>query len=166
VTNSYHLAAWQPFFVGVITAGAALAGLVFVAVSINLKAILQGPKFLPARAAETLATLMLVVVSCSLALVPQNSRLLGIEIFVIAAPMLAVTTRSQLAHRRGQPDDPALWHIARAGATAGVTVPACLAGASLAARWGGGAYWLVPTVVLGVTGAMYSAWVLLVEILR
>jgi hypothetical protein len=59
-----------------------------------------------------------------------------------------------------------VWHIARAAATAGVTVPACVGGVSLAARWGGGAYWLVPTVVLGVTGAMYSAWVLLVEIMR
>jgi hypothetical protein len=41
----------------------------FVAVSINLDKILKGDRFLPARAAETLATLLLVVVSSALALV-------------------------------------------------------------------------------------------------
>jgi len=27
-------------------------------------------------------------------------------------------------------------------------------------------YWLVPTALLGIAGAVYNAWVLLVEILR
>ncbi len=33
-------------------------------------------------------------------------------------------------------------------------------------QWGGGFYWLVATTLLGIAGAVYSAWVLLVEILR
>jgi hypothetical protein len=46
------------------------------------------------------------------------------------------------------------------------TLPATLAGASLIARWGGGFYLLVPASLLGIIGAVYSAWVLLVEIAR
>jgi hypothetical protein len=45
-------------------------------------------------------------------------------------------------------------------------LPGLLAGASLAAHWGGGLYWLVPASLLGIGGAVYSAWILLVEILR
>jgi hypothetical protein len=31
---------------------------------------------------------------------------------------------------------------------------------------GGGLYWLAPTALLGIVGAVYNAWVLLVEIVR
>jgi hypothetical protein len=45
-------------------------------------------------------------------------------------------------------------------------VRALLAGVSLAAHWGGGLSWLVPMTILGIAGAVYNAWVLLVEIVR
>jgi len=50
--------------------------------------------------------------------------------------------------------------------TALATVPCTLAGLSLTVRWGGGLYWLVPAALLGIAGAVYNAWVLLVEIVR
>jgi hypothetical protein len=31
---------------------------------------------------------------------------------------------------------------------------------------GGGLYWLVPSALLGIVGAVINAWVLLIEILR
>ena len=164
--RGYDPAAWEPFFSAIIAAAAALTGLLFVAVSINLDRILKGGKFLPARAAETLATLLLVVASSALTLVPQNIRLVGVEILVIVVPMLVITIRSQLSHRRRNRDDPVLWTISRVTSTALATVPCTLAGLSLAAHWGGGLYWLVPAALLGILGAVYSAWVLLVEIVR
>jgi hypothetical protein len=33
-------------------------------------------------------------------------------------------------------------------------------------RHGGGFYWLAPAALLGMVGAVYNAWVLLVEIVR
>jgi hypothetical protein len=41
-----------------------------------------------------------------------------------------------------------------------------VAGISLLAAAGGGLYWLVAEIVLGLTGAMLNAWILLVEIQR
>jgi hypothetical protein len=164
--RGYDLAYWEPFFSAIIAAAAALTGLLFVAVSINLDRILKGGRFLPARAAETLATLLLVVASSALALVPQSIRLLGVEILVIVVPMLAITIRSQLGQRRRNPDDPLLWTISRMASSAVATVPCAVAGISLIARWGGGLYWLAPTALLGIVGAVYNAWVLLVEIVR
>jgi modulator of FtsH protease len=164
--RGYDLAAWEPFFSAIIAAAAALTGLLFVAVSINLDRILKGGRFLPARASETLATLLLVVASSALTLVPQSIRLVGVEILIIAVPMLAITIRNQLRQRRRNPDDPVLWTISRMTSTALATVPCTLAGLSLTLHWGGGLYWLVPTALLGIAGAVYNAWVLLVEIVR
>lgn len=55
ILNGYDPAAWTTFFTAITGAAAALAGLLFVAVSINLDNILKGQAMLPARAAETLA---------------------------------------------------------------------------------------------------------------
>ena len=46
------------------------------------------------------------------------------------------------------------------------TVPALHRRHLARAHWGGGLYWLVPMTILGIGGAVYNAWVLLVEIVR
>jgi len=164
--RGYDQAVWEPFFTAMIAAAAGLTGLLFVAVSINLERIIKGGRFLPARAAETLATLLLVVVSSALALVPQSIRLLGLEILILVVPMLVITVRSQLTYRRKNRDDPLLWTVSRMVGTGAATVPCTVAGFSLALHWGGGLFWLAPTALLGTVGAVYNAWVLLVEIVR
>ena len=184
--HGYDAAAWAGFFTAVTGAAAALTGLLFVAVSINLDNILgstttedattedattgsatpQGSSMLPARAAETLAMLLFVVISSALALVPQDVELLGAEILVIALPLAVITTRNQVRFRRQNPDSPLLWSASRMAASGLALVPGIIAGASLAAHWGGGFYWLVPAALCGIAGAVYSAWVLLVEIVR
>jgi modulator of FtsH protease len=164
--HGYDVATWRTFFLAMIGTAATLTGLLFVSVSINLDRILSGGKFLPARARETLASLVLIVAYSSLALVPQKTTLLGIEIVVMAAPLLAGTLWDQLKHLKLNPTDPLLWSVSRIASTAMGTIPATLAGASLIVKWGGGFYLLVPASLLGIFGAVYSAWVLLIEIAR
>jgi len=164
--HGYDPAAWSAFFTSVTGASAALAGLVFVAVSINLQNILKGKSMLPARAAETLAMLLFVVISSALSLVPQDVELLGAEILVIALPLTVVTARNQLKFQRQNPDLPLYWSVSRMTASGIAFIPGVIAGISLAAHWGGGFYWLVPTALCGIAGAVYSAWILLVEIIR
>ena len=94
--HGYDPATWTAFFTAITGAAAALAGLLFVAVSINLDNILKSKTLPPARAAETLAILVFVMISSALALVPQDVELLGAEILVIAVPLTAITVRSQL----------------------------------------------------------------------
>jgi hypothetical protein len=166
VIRSYDPAAWDSFFTAMIAAAAGLTGLLFVAVSINLDRIINGSKFLPARAAETLATLLLVLISSALALIPQSTQLIGLEIEVVVVPVLMATVSNQLGYRRENPQDPLLWTISRMGGTALATVPCTVAALSLAVHWGGGFYWLAPTALLGIVGSVYNAWVLLVEIVR
>jgi len=85
---------------------------------------------------------------------------------IIVIPMLAITLWSQFNQRRRNRRDPVLWTLSRVVSTALATVPCTVAGFSLAAEWGGGLYWLAAAALLGIVGAAYNAWVLLVEIVR
>jgi hypothetical protein len=146
------------------SASAALAGLVFVAVSINIDRILriQG---LPSRALATVLLLSVVLVSL-IGLIPGQSRaalageLLGVGL-VFAVAILVLTGRSMASRDRQRLHAFSHWLLVGFG-----TVPVVLGAVSLFAEAGGGLYWVAAGIVLATTGAVANAWVLLVEILR
>src|ERR1700685_10407 len=87
--------AWSNFFVGELGASAALAGLLFVSVSVNQARILELGRMAD-RGLEALVMLFLVIVVASLPLVPaQPLRLLGAEILVAGAVALALNVYLQ-----------------------------------------------------------------------
>jgi modulator of FtsH protease len=161
----YDAAQWTDFFVATAGAAAALAGLVFVAVSINLEPILaqQG---LPERALQTLMMLAIVVVVSVVALIPgQDSVALGIELLVVAVAYtggLVHTARRSLPTR----DQPRSWRIEREIVLALGAGPLLIGALSLLAETGGGLYWIAAGVLGAVVGGVANAWVLLVEIQR
>jgi modulator of FtsH protease len=110
--HGYDLTAWAGFFTAVTGAAAALAGLLFVAVSINLESIVKGKNLAP-RAAETLAMLVFVVVSAGLALVPQDIEALGGEILVLVIPLSLVIAWNQVPFWRERPDVRLAWILSR-----------------------------------------------------
>jgi hypothetical protein len=69
---AYSPELWHDFFIGVAGAAAALTGLLFVSLSINLQQIL-GQRWLPRRAALTLVLLFETLVVAILGLVPGRS---------------------------------------------------------------------------------------------
>ena len=77
--HGYSAAEWQSLFVAEVGASAALTGLLFVAISLNLARILQGAG-LSGRAGEAMVLLLAVLVVSTLALVPgQSSTARGAE---------------------------------------------------------------------------------------
>jgi len=162
----YDVEAWSDFAVMLGGAFAALAGLLFVAVSINVREIV-GTAGLPARALEALVLLVTPLVVAVVLLVPgQSRRVVGAELVVAA---LAVGSVLVLQDRRSRVDDV---HSPRGSRLFRVTVDGVVfasvaaAGATVLAGAGGGLYWLVPTTLAALLGGLTNAWVLLIEILR
>jgi hypothetical protein len=164
--TAYAADRWTDFGVGVAGASAALAGLVFVAVSINLSEILKY-RNLPGRAGLTLILFVTPLIVGILLLVPgQPDAALGWELLVagvvIGGSQLVINQRSGRSEKETQ----WTWLISRL--IPAVTSCGCLilAGATLLAQAGGGLYWLVPSVLASIFFGLVNAWVLLVEILR
>lgn len=164
--TAYNAAQWSSFFAAEVSAAAALTGLLFVSISINLMRIVELPT-LVARAAKSLATLLTVLITAIFCLVPgQSSYLLGCEvasvgvvawIFVLVLQVKA-TVKNPYINRR---ETVVLYCISQAS-----SLPFIIGGISLIAMRGGGLYWLLVAVVASLLDAVLDAWVLLIEIQR
>jgi hypothetical protein len=163
---AYAAKHWTDFGVATAGAAAALAGLLVVAISINLERILQFPS-LPYRAGQTLVLVTLPLVTSLLLIVPGQPRAaLASELLLIGLVtgsfMLVRDARTPMSEQENR--------VSRLFARILPTILTCgclvVAGATLLAEGGGGLYWLVPAVLASFIFGLINAWVLLVEILR
>ena len=158
--------AWQTLFATQAGVGAALTGLVFVALSINLKQILAIAG-LPAHAGEALLLLMFPVVTGLVGVLPQtSSRALGAEFLVIALVLWLAVTRILFSGRQGVRERPLGEIIIRVAGAQAATFPAIIAGCLLLAGSASGLWFLAVAVLFCIVAGVGDAWVLLVEILR
>ena len=163
--SAYDPEAWSDLFVAAAGASAALAGLVFVAVSINVERILKY-EGLPERALQTVLLLLSVLVVSILGLVPgQSTTALAVELLIVSVGFTAVIFRLGTKEKRDE-DDPVTWAISHWTLVAIGTLPFVIGAATLLAEAGGGLYWTLAGIVLATVAAVANAWVLLVEILR
>ena len=164
--TAYDSAQWTDLFVATAGASAALAGLVFVAVSINIERILKYPG-LPERALETLLFLVVVLLVSVVALIPGQSHVaLGAELLAILFVFGGVILRQSTNQALEGEEMRLSWRVARWALRVSATVPFLIGAVSILAESGGGLYWLVAGIVLAIAASVSNAWVLLVEILR
>jgi hypothetical protein len=164
--DAYTTGDWQNLFVAVAGASAALAGLLFVAVSINLDRILA--LGLPSRAIGAITMLISVLFVAIFGLVPGQPRgVLAAELLAVGLGSWTILAVIKLRRLRGDDDgQPTYARYLSAVLSQAASLPFVVAGASLIPRAGGGLYWLVPGIVFALLEAVLDAWVLLVEILR
>jgi len=155
---------WNDFLVVTAGTAGALAGLLFVALSINLTRILELPG-ISGRAGETILLLAAVLCGSLFALVPnQSPRRLGLMLLLSWLLTWAEPTLRQMKelgrkqYRMYTFQRLVLYQLA--------TLPLLLAGLSLRGYLSGGLQWFALAVVLSIAVALLNAWVLLVEILR
>jgi modulator of FtsH protease len=159
------LAGWDDFFLGTAGAAAALAGLLFVAISINVREILADAA-LPARAGETIVFAVAPLALSLLVLMPDQSvRVVGVEVLIVGTVAWLVTSRAEL-HRwrrtRGRQIQ-GTWSIVVGQVT---SWGALIGGLVLVAGNADGLYVVAVGIALSFVVAVLNGWVLLVEILR
>jgi hypothetical protein len=164
--HAYSAAEWDSLFLAEAGASAALAGLLFVALSINLERILKGAG-LPGRAGEAIMLLLAVLVVATWALVPgQSSTVLGAELLGSGLAVWLIVVGIHVQAVRGHVAPSRTLLVRRIVLAQAAILPLMIGGVSLLLRAGGGLYWLVPGILLCLLVAVLDAWVLLVEILR
>ena len=162
---------WHDFFVTAAQAAAALAGLIFVGVSINLEMIMANPRYgLADRALEALILLVTVLlVTCLLIIPAQGTVVAGLEVLVVGITDWAAIVVIQLLQVRN-------WHsleatlrpyfLTRVVLGQIATLPLVAAGIAVLS-WGvSGLYLLAAGVLLSFLVSGANAWILLVEIQR
>ncbi len=158
--------AWKDFCVAVSGAASALAGLVFVALSINLTKIIASPG-LPSRAGETLIVLSAALLtSLMLAMPPQPDLALGLELAVVGGLGWLVPAWFQAQTIRKHTYVSGLQLAGRMFLHATSMLAIVAAGLMLAIGASGAAYWLAAGVLIALVVGLLNAWILLVEIER
>ena len=157
---------WQNFFVAIVSAAAALTGLIFVGVSISLTRILSIPK-MPSRAFESLLLLLMIVIISSLCLVPsQSAFLLGLEILCLGLFIWVITLRIDISLLKNTDAENKKHSIQNIVFTQLAVLPYIIAGISTIKHGFEGIYWLLPGIIFSLIKALVDAWVILVEINR
>jgi len=142
---------------------AALAGLLFVGLSLNLSEVLKYPG-VPARAVATLGLTVAILLTAIFVATPgQDHRVLAAEIALIGLTTAAMVIVGARQQRSGTHPARALLSMLL------LLVPTLLLIAGAVSLWlqrGGGLYWITAAVATGFVSATANAWVLLVEIKR
>ena len=163
---AYEVEEWHDFALAAAGAAAALAGLLVVAVSINIREIVA-TRSLTRRAGVALASLTAPLVMALVVLIPSASpgalgSLVLVTGIVTGIALGPLVLPPQLSSQRTMVQ----WALGELAPAVLLVVPACLAGLGLSTGSLGGLYWLPVAVVAGILGGLTQAWVLLIEILR
>jgi hypothetical protein len=157
-------AEWNDYFVAAVTGSSALAGLLFVAASINLSRVLEFPQ-LPLLLAQTLIALLSVVAIGTAGLTPDlSATAMGLTIAALAAVVWVMQTvlLVRMIRLRDQHFQP----VFRVLLNQLPAIPFIAAGVLLASGHSRGLLWLLPGTLLAFASGVAGAWILLVEIQR
>lgn len=147
-------------------ASAALAGLIFVGLSINMARILTLPR-VPERGLQTITILLAVLLVSSLVLVPgQTTQDVGVEILVIGVVLWVFNTWLDVGNLRTVLRQYRKYWVQNAILGQAAILPYIAGGVATLTVGADGVYLLVPAILISFLKAVIDAWVLLIEVNR
>ena len=159
----YRPELWQSLFDMVALAAVTLAGLLFVGLAINLRAVVASPAHL-ARAREALIALTVLLTVAIFVLIPEQGRVaLGVELLVVSIIVWGLSLRLQWRTVHALPAQRRRSWIGRLIGLDTAIVGITLAGAGLVTGRLGGFLWLLPTVLICLIWSTYNAWSITID---
>jgi hypothetical protein len=156
---AFDIPAWTNYGVGVVSAAAALTGLLFVAVSVN-STWFRSSKAIRGRAGQALVLFIIPLVTGLLLLVPgQSTTALGIEIVVFG--LLAGRALLGLGSESVKDEPRPIVLVDRLSPRAVLSTGLLIAGVSLIVGRFGGLYWLMGVHICALLTGLLNAWVFL-----
>jgi hypothetical protein len=168
VSTAYAPEEWKDLFVAMAGAAAALAGLLFVAVSINVDRIVKY-EGLPERGLEALGLLLAALIVSIAGLMPgQGHVAFGLELIGITAALIGLlfAIPVSLGQFPEGVEAPSYYFSSRWAIRLSGPLLLAIGAVSELLAAGGGLYWVAAGFVFLTLGAVANAWVLLIEILR
>jgi hypothetical protein len=168
--GAYNVEAWHELFIASAGAAAALSGLIFVAVSINLGAILAaekefGSSYLTGRALESLVALLIILGISIVGLDAAITREIFALFLIFCAAGSAISPARAVAAYWQTRVKPIAFDL-RLFLALSLVAAYAVAGTTLLAQGGGGLHWIPVGFILAISIAASNAWILLVEVLR
>ena len=157
---------WHDFLVAAAGAAAALTGLIFVGVSINLNRILSVPT-LVSRASISMVLLLSILLAALILLSPVyniSSYGRGILILGVLEWLMVLITDIGILKKKKPPYR--FYYFFNLFANQLATVPYLIGGSQLLQKHPEGMYWLLSGIIFSFVKASVDAWVLLIEINR
>jgi hypothetical protein len=157
---------WDSFFMAEVGAAAALGGLIFVSITINLQRIVANPS-VTARAFQALLMLIGTGLVAAILLVPGQTRVeQGVELLAVTVALWGVLNGFELsAWRRAS----AIYRGFLTGHSIQIQIPyifALIGSIALVLSSPSALYWFVPATLATFLIAVLEAWVLSIEILK
>lgn len=162
-----ELVSWQSFFATLASATATLAGLLFVALSINLELLMRDEHEHTKRVAtQTFAMFLYVLIVALLLLMPHGTRLeLALEVAAVGLVGLAGATGLLLQTFRASPGTAFRQHaLQRFAGSLAVFLAMVLAAVGVLRHWPWAIHWLGIVLVGLLVVAARRAWYLLVTV--
>lgn len=164
--NRIGMEKWSNYFLATGGAAAALAGLTFVGVSINLTRILS-VRLLPNRALCALILLVNILVISTFCLIPGLLLgSLGWWIMISALIAWIMITRMDIIAFKTLEASYRSYFFQNLIYSQAAVLPFFVAAILLLTGSGAGIYWLVPAISFSFIKSLLDSWILLVEINR
>jgi hypothetical protein len=144
--TGYSTEGWGDLFVAAAGATAALSGLIFVGLSVNIRTVLElakrvGSNFLTGRAIEALVALLNVLLISLVALTPAIHRW-TLACFILLTAVTSAISPVRATHASLSARQLTTGTASRIGLAGALTLMLVAAGVTLAAGHGGGLDWL------------------------
>jgi modulator of FtsH protease len=165
--NPYHVDQWHDFFLATAGAAAALTGLLFVALSLHIAFVATDPVY-RSMARGSLIGLVTVLVLSVVALIPQPTLWLGLELTILGVAYIAIVVPLAWAFQRTATRSTRTTSrrsaLARTGAGYLLALVDVLGGLSVTLQIGPGLFVVALIVIALLLWNLWDAWVLLMGV--